>query len=285
MATCRLTNLTRPCGYEGSGVIELYLLDYEDFSGVVYEDNLGYQTCYVENVLRSGEFVRLSLRDNPANYTSAMQGRGYAHRLEAYIGKTSKDTLRWLHLATKRPQVVVYRTLDNKLFIFGTDGGAKASYSLQTEDGTGAVFTLAAASSLPLSEVAETAIGTNSQPFTYRPYFGGNYCQISGETFTGNLVAPYALRVSVVNGEPIDANGQPTSVSGRRQAALLLQGETLPAAYELTGTYSLGQLLNGQPTITYAPDICSDGGGVAWVLDTGAWNMQAYWLNNGIWNY
>lgn len=75
---------------------------------------------------------------------------------------------------------------------------------------------------------------------------------------TGTLQARIAYKVSP-SGEPVDINGNLTSISGRRQAIALLVGVANPdpTKYEIEYTFNTGQLIEGTPTtkvdITYCP--------------------------------
>lgn len=286
MAKCRITTLTPTCDYSGSGAVELYLLDLEDFIGLVYEGAGAYDSCYVENILRQGEFVRLDLRDNPGQYTGTLAQGVYTHRLETFIPEVSGDLIASLHLAIKRPQVAVFRLANGKLFVCGQDGGLKVNYSLQTAEGAGAAVAFNNLSQFPLYEVSPQAMADSAQPFTYSPVFtGSSICQVSGGVFTGNRQAVYAVRVSMLTGEQLDLNGRPIVITGLPAAVLVLTGEPTPAGFVKAGEYAPGAMVNGQPTVIYDPLACPDGTAAPWVLDTGFWDMYAYWFNNGVWNF
>lgn len=286
MAKCRITTLTPTCNYSGSGAVELYLLDLEDFIGLVYEGSGAYDSCYVENILRQGEFVAIDLRDNPGQYTGTLAQGVYTHRLEAFIPQVSGDLIASLHLATKRRQVAVFRLASGKLFVCGQDGGLKVNYSLQTAEGAGAAVAFNNLSQFPLYEVAPQAMADSAQPFTYSPVFSGSsICQIVDGFFTGNRQAIYAVRTSILTGEQLDINSRPVSITGLPPAVLVLTGEATPAGYVRAGEYAAGAMVNGQPTVIYDPLACPDGTPVGWILETGFWDNAAYWTANGIWNY
>jgi len=63
------------------------------------------------------------------------------------------------------------------------------------------------------------------------------------------------------DGNPVDINGQLTSVSGRRQAIAVLQGRANPNPnlYEIEFYYNENALINGTPSITYDPVACPFG--------------------------
>ena len=65
----------------------------------------------------------------------------------------------------------------------------------------------------------------------------------------GQLQARIAYKVSP-SGEPIDINGQLTSISGKKQAIAVMQGvpNPNPALYEIELTFIAGQFIAGTPT-------------------------------------
>jgi hypothetical protein len=289
MANCRIQNLTPACGYNGSGIIKVILLDFEDFQGFGFQDGAGYESCFVESMFHSGDFVEIPLLDFPGDYAGNLNAGIYSHVLEAFLSELSGSMLSQLHLATKRPQLVIFETRAGKYFVFGQDNGAKASFNIVTADGTGAVLTLSATSIYPLFEVSADALQPyKAQPGVYVPVFDETaVCEIDAETdtFTGFLQATFAARVSGISGEPLDIKGVLTSQSGNNPAAMVLEGFPDPLGYEVTGTFARRAYIDGAPSVQYAPDICEAPTPAGWILDTGFWNNSAYWLDNGIWNY
>jgi len=73
---------------------------------------------------------------------------------------------------------------------------------------------------------------------------------------TGLKQATVAYLATKETGEPLDINGELTSVSGRKQAIALLEGETNPnaALYEVAGYFEASALLEGEPTAEPSPD-------------------------------
>lgn len=290
MANCRIQNLTPTCGYNGDGVVSVLLLDFEDFIGFTFEGSASYASCFVEKILHNGTFVTIDLPDFPAQYTGSFAAGLYSHSLEAFIAELSAPILADLHLATKRPQLVVFKTRTGRYFTFGHDIGAKATYTAQTADNTGAVLTLAASSEYPLFEVSPLAITQQDSvhPFEYLPVWDDSaVCEVDSttDTLNGMLQATLALKVSTLTGEPVDRYGVPTATSGQPQGALTLVGATAPPQYFVEGNFNPREEVSGNPTVTYDPVRCEEGIAAGWILETGFWNMSAYWLNDGIWNY
>lgn len=288
MANCRIQNLTPTCGYNGDGVVAVMLLDFEDFISFTFEGYASYASCYVEKIIHNGLFISIDLPDFPAQYTGSLSAGVYGHSLQGFIAELSAPIIADLHLATKRPQLVVFKTRNGRYFTYGHDNGAKASYSVQTADNTGAALTFTASSQFPLFEVSPQAFEMEGHPATYIVQFDETaLCEIDSDTdaFTGFQQATLALKVSVLTGEPLDVNNRPTAETGLRQAGLVLEGEPLPPQYEIVGTFDRRGDVNGEPTIRYAPDVCEEEVVAGWILETGFWDMSAYWLDDGIWNY
>lgn len=70
---------------------------------------------------------------------------------------------------------------------------------------------------------------------------------------TGLKQATIAYRTAKTSGAALDVNGELTTISGRRQAILLLQGRVNPnpAIYEVVGYFTAGSVVDGNPTFTY----------------------------------
>jgi len=104
---------------------------------------------------------------------------------------------------------------------------------------------------------------------------------------TGIKQATVAYKVSRPDGIPLDTNGNPVSLSGKRQAIALLENfpNPNPALYEVETYFTAGGSIAGNPTQTFDTDTCPIGITPPWVLDTGLWNMSGYWFNTGIWNF
>ena len=288
MANCRIQNLTPVCGYTGDGAVSVRLLDLEDFAGYVFENNGPFDSCFVEILLRTAPFVVLDTRNELGQYSGPYTAGVYTHTLEVFIPDITADLIAELHLATKRPQLVVFETAAGRFFAFGSDGGANLTYTALTEGGAGVLVTLSAMSKLPLFGVAAETLGAIVHPSYYVPYFDDfAVCEIDEATdeFTGFQQASISVRVSAITGEPVDINGAPTAESGLKQAALSVEGTTAPAEFEQAGTFPRAGLVNGTPSVRYAPEVCPAGTAAPWVLETGFWDMGAYWLDDGIWNY
>lgn len=113
-------------------------------------------------------FVTVDSPDLVARYTSTVNNGLYAHQLETFVLDLNAELLASLHLATKRRQLVVFRTRGGRYFTFGYEGGARITYSVQTADNLGAQLTASASSIYPLFEVDGGAF-TARAPFEFIP--------------------------------------------------------------------------------------------------------------------
>lgn len=288
MANCRITNLKPPCGYNAEGITAILLLDAEDFTDFLFDDNGTYGTALVSGILRSGDFIEVDAPQLVARYTSTGL---YVHTLETFILELSAPMLAQLHLATKRRYIVVFRTTEGRYFSFGYGTGATVRYAAQTADNVGAAVTITASNAYPLFEVNPDAVtdGPPAQRFRWVPMFDiGATCAIDGETdlYTGMLNAGYAVKVSAVTGLPLGADNQPVT-EDNPQAILVIAGGTNPdpLTYIQVGTFAAGAVLSGDPTFRYDPETCPPETSAGWILETGFWEMDKFWLDDGIWNY
>lgn len=98
--------------------------------------------------------------------------------------------------------------------------------------------------------------------------------------------ATIAYRISEINGEPLDVNGVPTRLSGRKQAIALKTGFSNPDSinYEVYDYFDSVDL-DGTPTVTTDLDACPIGELSPWVLDGGTWGMAKRWYNNRLWEF
>lgn len=75
---------------------------------------------------------------------------------------------------------------------------------------------------------------------------------------TGYQQATYAAKFDPVGNRPLDVEGFLCSVTGNKQAILLLKGHDNPDPnlYEIEGYFNEGDVLNGHPTMNYNTDAC-----------------------------
>lgn len=142
---CRINSIKPPCGYVVEGIAQIWLLDFADFQGFQF-DGL-YDSAVVTGILKTGNFVELDAPGMTAKYSSA---GAYVHTLETFVGGLSASSISNLHLATKRRQVVAFKTNAGAYYVFGYEAGAVVNYKNQTVDGAGSLVTINAPSIYPL---------------------------------------------------------------------------------------------------------------------------------------
>ena len=255
---CRITNLKPPCGYNTEGIYSILLLDFEDFGGFAFDGDDLYNSALVTAIYRGGDWVELDSPALVARYTSTRNNGVYAHQLETFVSDLSADLLAQLHLATKRRQLVVFKTYSGRHFTFGYEEGAALTYQSQTADNIGAIVTLTAASVYPLFEVTADAVTGGFWRATWRPDFETYYVCNSGGTGLAQTLVMY--KIDAFFGLPLDVDSVPIIVSGRRQAIAILQGASNPdaAAYEIERVFDAGDTVDGVPSTMLHPD-CAAG--------------------------
>lgn len=171
---CRINSIKPPCGYSVEGIAKIWLLDKDDFKGYRFADNGNYSGCLVTDIIRVGDLIELDAPDMVAKYDA---NGLYVHVLTSFISGLKSQTISNLHLATKRPQVVVFLTNAGTYHTFGSDAGANLNYQNQTADGMGSLVNLNAPSRYPLFEVTADAMGRFIIPHTFEPDFNNAYCE------------------------------------------------------------------------------------------------------------
>lgn len=256
MGKCRIHNIVPLCGYRLEGIDFIRLLDYDDFVGFKFDGDDLYSNCKVTAILRSGDFVPVDAPET-AKYTSPLQNGVYTHTLETFIGDLSAELEATLRLATKRRYIVLFRAKNGRYFAFGYDAGATVSYADQTAEGIGSLVTITATSMYPIFEVAEDATVHPAYNIAYSPVETSAYCTLDDENEnTGILQYAYMVKISSVDGQPLDLQGLPCAVSGEKQAVYKLEGFPDLAGYVTEGEYASEEAVRGEPTAVYNLDIC-----------------------------
>lgn len=170
--SCRIKNLTPPCGYNVEGISGLWILDKDDFTGFEFDENDLYENCLVKRIIKEGKFIPVDAPGTAAKYSYS----GNTHTLETFIGAINADLISQLHLAEKRRYIVFFKTNSGQYFTFGYGAGAKALYTSQTGEGFGSTLTLTSVSKFPLFEVTAAAFETAIVPYMFSPDFSNAYC-------------------------------------------------------------------------------------------------------------
>lgn len=156
--TCRLTkNIKHSCEYSPGGIKEILLLDIRDFGGYRFKDDNLYNECYVESIgMRSEEYIHLDVV-NESNFTETKANNSYKQELTTFVRNLEGQKTADLLLANSNKYLVLFKTYNNRVFAFGSDGGAALNFTQvtgQLGESSGYNITLQKESVYPLFEVA-----------------------------------------------------------------------------------------------------------------------------------
>ena len=256
--------MAKPAGYASHGIRAVRLLDHDDFVALQFdgfdEESAGLYNNLVTAILREGEFIDLETAQT-AKYNLLYEGNQYSHTIETFLGSMRHKTLAALDLATKRRKfVVLFQTNDGHYFLFGSDTGAKLTYTSQTDDASGSAIKISATSELPLFEVGSEA-ATQRVFCTAIRYIAnpeGAYCLLENGKATGLQQYCYMMKVSGKSGEPLDIDGCLCSVSGKPQAYRKLFGaNNLSGNFFSEGTFSEKDVISGIATYAFNFSSCA----------------------------
>lgn len=163
----RIKSILPVCEYNVEGVSEVRLIDFADFQGFGFLDDNLYDVCIVDQINASGTLKTLPAGDG-SKYTGDSKSGLYSHTLDTFAPGLTGFNLATLNLATKRRQVVLFKTRAGRWYTFGYEAGATVNYTNQTADALGNLITITALSIYPLFEVLPEAT-TLQTSGDYRP--------------------------------------------------------------------------------------------------------------------
>ncbi len=133
--SCRLIqNIKHSCEYNPGGISEIYLLDIRDFISYQFLNDKLYDTCYVDKIKISAlDYIRLDVIDE-TNFTENHDNGIYSQTIETFVKSLDHQKTSSLLLARSNRYLIVFKSL-NKMFTFGSDGGASLSFTQQTGKG------------------------------------------------------------------------------------------------------------------------------------------------------
>ncbi len=173
---CKLTkNIKASCKYNPGGISEIYLLDIRDFITYRFrEDNL-FDKPFVEAIYRPYNATYISLGVvQESNFTENKDANGtYKQSLSTFVHTLEADKLENLLIAEASHYIVVFKTLQDTWFTFGSNKGASFSFSQltgQTGETNGYNITISADSIYPLFEAADDVL-TFKYDTVYKPEF------------------------------------------------------------------------------------------------------------------
>lgn len=249
---CKLNkDLTGDCKYSISGIHSLWILNIDDFQVYEFRGDKLFSEAYVENIYIKGRWYELQTIDD-SKFTEKFANGGYTQELTTYISKFDSEIQAEILKTNKRKFLVLFRTNEGRYFVYGSDGGVTLAYTAETGtkgSSIGYSVTLSKSSQFPLFEVnPDYMVNGGGAKFQYRPIFEPIYCELNASSKnTGYQVATYALKETIDKGEALDIDGNLCSVSGKKQAIVVLQGKSNPdsSKYESEGTYTPDSTLKG----------------------------------------
>lgn len=130
---CKLTqNIKHNCEYNPGGIIDVFLLDVNDFYHYQFENDGLYNSCYVEDIIKQGvAFIKLDVVSASA-FTERQEGGVYKQELQTFVRSLNSAKTSQLLLTKANKYIVAYRTHDDKAFSFGMDGGASLVFTQQS---------------------------------------------------------------------------------------------------------------------------------------------------------
>ena len=163
--SCRLVqNIKHTTEYNAGGIKKIYLLDVEDFVAYQFQDNVLFGSCMVESIKKKNPFIELDTV-NESNFSENCNDGIYKQELTSYIRGIKGPKTDLLLRAGSNRYIVVFETYTDQLYTFGTDGGAKVSFSQQTGqmgNASGYNITISKNSIYPLFEVNESRFSTGT---------------------------------------------------------------------------------------------------------------------------
>lgn len=156
---CKLIkDIKASCLYNPGGISAIYLLDIRDFIGYRFrEDNL-YEKAYVEALYRDYEAQYHCIESvDESNFTEEKPKGIYNQVLSTFVHTLDADKLESLLLGGANRYVVVFKTLQETWFTFGSDGGASIKFTQitgQVGESNGYAVTISMDSDYPLFEAA-----------------------------------------------------------------------------------------------------------------------------------
>lgn len=149
--------------YNLGGISHIWLLNIDDFITYKFKDDDLYSSSYVDAIYKEDLFLKLGSIEE-SNFKESLTNGIYKQEISTYIRTLRSDILNRLNYAIHGKYLVVVRTMHNKYFTFGSDGGATLSYSGQASrqlgEPNGVMIKLEKNSIYPMFEAHPDAIKT-----------------------------------------------------------------------------------------------------------------------------
>lgn len=156
---CKLIkDIKATCLYNPGGISDIYLLDIRDFITYRFKGDNLYENAYVDAIFREYDVKYMSLQSvDESNFTEEKSKGVYAQTLSTFVHTLDAEKLESLLLAEVNRYVVVFKTLQDTWFTFGSDGGASVKFTQitgQVGETNGYAVTITMESDYPLFEAA-----------------------------------------------------------------------------------------------------------------------------------
>lgn len=128
--------------YNPGGIVMVYLLDINDFVTYRFKDDGLFEKGYVEKIKTKVLFNEIDTNSD-SDFSETQENGIYKQELKAYVGTLTADKLSDLLKTVSSRFLVGFRTLQNRYYCFGSDGGASVKFSqLSGKEGEGAGYQL-----------------------------------------------------------------------------------------------------------------------------------------------
>ena len=148
--------------YNLGGISHIWLLNIDDFITYKFKDDGLHNSNYVDAIYKDNPFLEIGSIEETNLKESWVNGI-YKQEVNTFIRTLSDEILSWFSYAANGRYVVVIRAMNDRHFVFGSDGGAKLSYSSQTGqvgELNGITLKLEKSSIYPLFEVNADTLKT-----------------------------------------------------------------------------------------------------------------------------
>ena len=154
---CRLIkNIKHSCEYNPGGIKEIYLLDIRDFKTYLFRNDELYENCFVDRIFKEDtEYINLDIVSE-STFNETHENGIYKQQLTTFVGTLSHEKTADLLLAKANKYLIAFRTNQDNIYTFGSDGGASVNFtqsSGQTGETSGYSITITKDSVFPLFEV------------------------------------------------------------------------------------------------------------------------------------
>lgn len=260
MLNCKISkNIAKTCDMSIGGIYDVvYLFHISDVDSLVFANDTRYDKGKrVSTINSSSAFYTWNISDG--EYTEEQSSDEYTHTLTFNLHSLTpiEDIL---SDASNDKFLVAFRLKSETSYrLIGWRQGAELTYNLNVSDeGNYYTVTLADSSVYPSFECEASNFNLGSKVFdiVYRPYDTISTCEVYTDgTLSGYRLISYVTAQNTA-GEPLDRDGKLTQYSGNKQAAYKLSSVS-DSDYDIVGTYTKTDIVNGYAVRVYDPSHCT----------------------------